>query len=44
MPNGVEFEGRLAHVGTFPIGIEPGSFIEVRVCTYVLFGFPLSED
>ena len=32
MPNGVEFEGRLAHVGTFPIGIEPGSFIEVRVC------------
>ena len=31
MPNGVEFEGRLAHVGTFPIGIEPGSFIEVRV-------------
>ena len=33
MPNGVEFEGRLAHVGTFPIGIEPGSFIEVRVCT-----------
>lgn len=33
MPNGVEFEGRLAHVGTFPIGIEPGSFIEVRVST-----------
>lgn len=29
MPNGVEFEGRLAHVGTFPIGIEPSSFIEV---------------
>lgn len=28
MPNGVEFEGRLAHVGTFPIGIEPSSFIE----------------
>lgn len=27
MPNGVEFEGRLAHVGTFPIGIEPSSFI-----------------
>ncbi|KAF7316905.1 Glycosyltransferase family 20 protein [Mycena chlorophos] len=26
MPNGVEFEGRLAHVGTFPIGIEPNSF------------------
>ncbi|KAF8824978.1 hypothetical protein HHX47_DHR7000543 [Lentinula edodes] len=28
MPNGVEFEGRMAHVGTFPIGIEPGSFVE----------------
>jgi len=28
MPNGVEFEGRLAHVGTFPIGIDPTSFIE----------------
>ncbi|CCM04265.1 uncharacterized protein FIBRA_06434 [Fibroporia radiculosa] len=28
MPNGVEFEGRLAHVGTFPIGIDPASFIE----------------
>ncbi|KAJ7227085.1 glycosyltransferase family 20 protein [Mycena pura] len=27
MPNGVEFEGRLAHVGTFPIGIEPDSFV-----------------
>ncbi|EIN03789.1 TPS1 protein [Punctularia strigosozonata HHB-11173 SS5] len=27
MPNGVEFEGRLAHVGTFPIGIDPQSFI-----------------
>ena len=38
MPNGVEFEGRLAHVGTFPIGIEPGSFIEVRACVrYVRF-------
>lgn len=28
MPNGVEFAGRLARVGTFPIGIEPSSFIE----------------
>ncbi|EPQ52619.1 alpha,alpha-trehalose-phosphate synthase TPS1 subunit [Gloeophyllum trabeum ATCC 11539] len=28
MPNGVEFEGRLAHVGMFPIGIEPDSFIQ----------------
>lgn len=33
MPNGVEFEGRLAHVGTFPIGIEPNSFIEVSLTT-----------
>lgn len=31
MPNGVEFEGRLAHVGTFPIGIDPDSFIDVRL-------------
>jgi trehalose 6-phosphate synthase len=31
MPNGVEFEGRLAHVGTFPIGIDPSSFIEVSL-------------
>ncbi|KAI9461571.1 glycosyltransferase family 20 protein [Lactarius psammicola] len=30
MPNGVEFEGRLAHVGTFPIGIDPSSFIKAR--------------
>ncbi|KAJ7060331.1 glycosyltransferase family 20-domain-containing protein [Mycena amicta] len=30
MPNGVEFEGRLAHVGTFPIGIEPNSFCLIR--------------
>ncbi|KAI0084050.1 glycosyltransferase family 20 protein [Irpex rosettiformis] len=28
MPNGVEFAGRLAHVGTFPIGIDPASFTE----------------
>ncbi|KAL0573400.1 Trehalose-6-P synthase/phosphatase complex synthase subunit [Marasmius crinis-equi] len=30
MPNGVEFEqeGKMVHVGTFPIGIEPNSFIE----------------
>lgn len=26
MPNGVEFEGRLVHVGTFPIGIDPEKF------------------
>lgn len=30
MPNGVELDGRYAHVGTFPIGIEPGQFVEVR--------------
>jgi trehalose 6-phosphate synthase len=30
MPNGVEFDGRMAHVGTFPIGIEPELFIEVN--------------
>ncbi|TDL25664.1 glycosyltransferase family 20 protein [Rickenella mellea] len=28
MPNGVEFEGRLAHVGTYPIGIDPDSFLD----------------
>ncbi|KAJ8072638.1 Trehalose-6-P synthase/phosphatase complex synthase subunit [Marasmius tenuissimus] len=30
MPNGVEFEqeGKMVHVGTFPIGIEPNSFVE----------------
>lgn len=28
MPNGVEFEGRLVHVGTFPIGIDPDKFLE----------------
>jgi hypothetical protein len=31
MPNGVRFEGRYAHVGTFPIGIEPGQFVEVSL-------------
>jgi trehalose 6-phosphate synthase len=36
MPNGVEFEGRLAHVGTFPIGIDPTSFTRVRVFCSVL--------
>lgn len=28
MPNGVAFEGRYAHVGTFPIGIEPMQFVD----------------
>jgi len=28
-PNGLEFEGRFVHVGTFPIGIEPKKFVEV---------------
>ena len=26
MPNGVEFEGRMVQVGTFPIGIDPEKF------------------
>ncbi|RKO92877.1 glycosyltransferase family 20-domain-containing protein [Blyttiomyces helicus] len=26
MPNGVEYEGRVVHVGTFPIGIDPEKF------------------
>ncbi|KAI8928849.1 glycosyltransferase family 20-domain-containing protein [Entophlyctis helioformis] len=26
MPNGAEFEGRIVHVGTFPIGIDPEKF------------------
>lgn len=38
MPNGVEFEGRLAHVGTFPIGIEPSSFIKVCIATRKMAG------
>lgn len=37
MPNGVEFEGRLAHVGTFPIGIDPTSFTEVCTLSSFLF-------
>jgi len=28
MPNAVEFEGRQTHVGTFPIGIDPESFVK----------------
>lgn len=28
VPNGVEYEGRLANVGTFPIGIDPNKFEE----------------
>ena len=28
MPNSIEFEGRYAQVGTFPIGIEPMQFVE----------------
>lgn len=42
MPNGVEFAGRLAHVGTFPIGIDPTSFIQVRLQT--LHGDFLSDS
>ncbi|KAI9319302.1 glycosyltransferase family 20-domain-containing protein [Dichotomocladium elegans] len=28
MPNGVEYEGRYIHVGTFPIGIDPDKFTD----------------
>jgi trehalose-6-phosphate synthase len=28
MPNGIEFEGRMVHVGTFPIGIDPNRFLD----------------
>lgn len=28
MPNGLSFEGRYTHVGTFPIGIEPMQFVD----------------
>lgn len=28
LPNGVEFDGRLVHVGTFPIGIDPEKFAQ----------------
>jgi trehalose 6-phosphate synthase len=47
MPNGVEFEGRLAHVGTFPIGIEPDSFINVclpRNCYVSILKGKLSKN
>ncbi|RXK40693.1 alpha,alpha-trehalose-phosphate synthase (UDP-forming) [Tremella mesenterica] len=27
MPNGIEFEGRYAQVGTYPIGIDPNQFV-----------------
>lgn len=30
MPNGLVFEGRYAHVGTYPIGIDPDQFVKVR--------------
>jgi trehalose-6-phosphate synthase len=28
-PNGVEYEGRVVQVGTFPIGIDPDKFSQV---------------
>lgn len=31
MPNGVEMDGRYAQVGTFPIGIDPQQFVDVRI-------------
>jgi len=39
MPNGVEFEGRLVHVGTFPIGIDPEKFAEVLIFPLLLSFF-----
>ena len=27
MPNGVQFNGKYCHVGTFPIGIDPEQFV-----------------
>ena len=30
MPNGVEFEGRKVQVGTYPIGIDPQKFYDVK--------------
>ena len=44
MPNGVEFAGRLAHVGTFPIGIDPSSFTEVSFFPLFLRSAPLIAD
>ena len=29
IPNGVEYEGRVVHVGCFPIGIDPERFTQV---------------
>jgi hypothetical protein len=43
MPNGVEFAGRLAHVGTFPIGIDPSSFIEVCLYFFRIKAYELSH-
>ena len=28
MPNGVQFNGKYCHVGTFPIGIDPEQFVD----------------
>lgn len=28
MPNGIDFEGRYAQVGAFPIGIDPSQFTD----------------
>ena len=35
MPNGVEFEGRLVHIGTFPIGIDPEKFTSVKKVNWI---------
>lgn len=44
MPNGVELEGHYAHVGTFPIGIEPGQFSEVGRSSAFLIVSPSETD
>ncbi len=36
MPNGLVFEGRYAHVGTYPIGIDPEQFTDVRTLQSLL--------
>jgi trehalose-6-phosphate synthase len=37
MPNGVELSGHYAHVGTFPIGIDPEQFVQVNLLEYLSF-------
>lgn len=38
MPNGVEYEDHMVHVGTFPIGIDPDKFSQVlRISSILIF-------